>query len=237
MPNNINPRPQTQFLKEATAAGFSDASVRLLQDIATRADKTATDLGEIQPSAPVKGRDEGIGTTVQNITSAGNLTSLVNVDDTNTDLLTDGTGSPLAGGTLARIALDDNARLANSFRVTPVNATNVPVDSTTLSNDGVSHIVQIAAATQQFAPSTVAYNSASFDPGTFGTFIFGYLDPTFSGGALTPVFGVTPTFQASFEGFVTMGKITSVLGTAKTGGGNTGGTTTGGAGGRGIVQS
>jgi hypothetical protein len=235
--NIQNPRPLNHVFKELQDAGFSEASVRLFQDTFTRSDIVLTDLGEIQSDVPLVGRTEGLGTTVQNITDTGNLNSLGNVNDTNTDLLTDGTGSPLAGGTLARIALDDNARLANSFRVTPVNATNVPVDSTTLSNDGVSHIIQIAAATQQFAPSTVAYNSASFDPGTFGTFIFGYLDPTFSGGALTPVFGVTPTFQASFEGFVTMGKITSVLGTAKTGGGNTGGTTTGGAGGRGIVQS
>lgn len=237
MANKINPRPQTQFLKEATAAGFSDASVRLLQDIATRADKTATDLGEIQATAPVTGRTEGLGTTVINITNSGDLNSLANVVDTSTNHLTDGTGSPLAGGTLARIALDNNARLANSFRATPVNVTNTPVDTTTLSNDGVGHSISVAATSQQFAPGTVVYNSSSFDPGSFGTWIVGYLDPTFSGGSIIPVFGVTPTFQSSFEGFIPLGKITTAGGNANTGGGNTGGTTPGGSGGRGIVQS
>lgn len=237
--NTVKTQPLEPILQELVKMGAQPQGPLFIavRDVLTATQKTLTIAGQIQPQAPIGTAAVGVGTQTQNLTDTGNLNSLGNVDDTSTDHLTDGTGSPLAGGTLARIALDNNARLANSFRGTPVNATNIPVASTTLSNDGISHLIGIAASSQQFAPGTVAYNSSSFDPGSFGTWIVGYLDPTFSGGAVTPVFGVLPTFQASAEGFIPLGKIVSVGGSANTGGGNTGGTTPGGGGGRGVIQS
>ena len=188
---------------------------------------TATLTGLIAASAKIQGRTEGIGTTVGQLTSAGQLAS--------TDqIAADGTGSPLTGGKRGFLGLDVNSRLASSFKSTGVNVSSTPTAATVLSNNGIATAITIAGSTNQFAPSTVSYNSGSIDPGSFTGPVFVYAaDPTFAGGAVPYSFSTTPQQQTAAEGNVLFGTITTTNGTSKTGGGNTGGTG-GSPGGRGF---
>lgn len=210
---------------------------KVLQEWQTKLNQTITLLGEINSKIPIQGRTEGIGTTVQHVDSTGNLSSLANVNNTNTDLLTDGTGTPLTGGKRGAIALDTNSRLVDSFRNIPMDVSNTPTSSTTLSNNGVATAIPIASSSNQFSPSAVSYNSGSVDPGVFGgpNFVVAS-DPTFAGGAVIYSTSTVPQTQTAAKGNIQLGSITTVNGAAKTGGGNTGGTG-GRAGGRGYVQS
>jgi len=201
-----------------------------------RSGPTLTQQGQLQATAPIVGRAEGIGTTVQNISDTGNLDSLAHVDNTNTDLLTDGTGSPLTGGKRGFVALDGNNRLAGTFRNNPVNVNLSPTSSTVLSNNGISHAIAVAASTVQYGDGQVSYNSGSIDPGAFGTFFVYADDPGFAGGAVTYQFSTSPQDQVAANGRILFGSITTVGGSSNTGGGTTGGTTPGGGGGRGINQ-
>jgi len=202
-----------------------------------RSGPTLTQQGQLQATAPIVGRDEGIGTTVQNISDTGNLDSLAHVDNANTDLLTDGTGSPLAGGKRGFIGFSAVPQLASSFIENPVNVSSTPTGATGLSNDGVSHVVVVSASTQQFGAGQVNYNSGSFDPGSFGSFFAFADDPQFDGGAVTYQSSTSPVDITAADGRVPFGGITTASGSSNTGGGNSGGTTGGGgAGGRGFNQ-
>lgn len=236
--NTKKERPLEPVFQELASNGFptQGAFGILIRDVATRADKTTDNSGQILPQANIAGRTEQLGTTVQNITADGNLNSLGSVDDTSTDHLTDGVGAPLAGGKRGFVALDTNNRLAGSFRANAVNVSSTPTAATALSNDGVLTLIAIAATTAQFGDGPVSYNSGSVDPGTFGTWYVFADDPTFAGGAVTYQFSATPVNQTAANGRVLFGKIITVLGSAKTGGGNSGGTTPGGGGGRGFIQ-
>jgi hypothetical protein len=243
MPNKINARPLDPIIQEAVSMGAdpNGPMVRLLQDLTTRADKTTTNLGQIQAVAPIVGRTEGIATTLQNVDTAGTILA-AGVDfsrayaNKNTDNIADGTGTPLAGGKRGAIALDTNNRLAGSFRANAVNIASVPTSTTTLSNDGISTAIVIAAFTAQYGDGTVSYNSGSVDPGVFGGPVYIYADdPTFAGGAVTYQFSTTIQNQAAANGRVLVGSITTVNGSAKTGGGFSGGTG-GSRGGRGFIQ-
>lgn len=238
MSNPLKPRPLDAVIQELIKMGADPfgPTVRLMQDLTSRADLTTTNTGQIQSVAPIKGRTEGIATTVQNMSAVGNLVSLANVNNTNTDLLTDGTGSPLTGGKRGAIALDTNNRLANSFRANPVNVSNTPTSATVLSNTGgASTLISVAASTAQFGTGTISYNSGSVDPGVTGTFFIFADDPTFAGGAVTYQFSTSAPNQTASDSRVNFGKITTSA-VASTGGGNTGGTTPGGGGGRGFNQ-
>lgn len=196
--------------------------------------------GQIVSTTKVSGRTEGLGSTLQNVDSAGVLLA-AGADfsrayvNKNTDNITDGTGSPLTGGKRGFLALDTNNRLANSFRATAVNVSNTPTSATTLSNDGVSTSITVTAYTSQFPPGTVSYNSGSVDPGLFEKVYIYFDDPTFAGGAVTYAFTTSAQTQTAAEGRTPVGAITTVGGSAKTGGGSTGGTG-GSAGGRGFIQ-
>jgi hypothetical protein len=237
MANTIKQRPLEPIMAELSAKGFDPLGPLCiaLRDIITRADKIANNNGEIQAKANVTGRTEPLSTTVTNITNTGTFNSLANVANTNTDFLTDGTGSPIAGGKRGFVALDTNNRLANSFRANPVNVSNAPTSSTTLTNDGVSTSTTIAAYTNQFPPGTVSYNSGSVDLGSFGSQYIYFDDPTFAGGAVAYAFTTSPQVQTAAEGRTVVGQITTVGGTAKTGGGTSGGTG-GKPGGHGFIQ-
>lgn len=192
--------------------------------------------GQVQATTKIAGRTEQIGTTVGNLDSTGKLNSLLNVvAGRNTDNIADGTGSPLTGGKRGFNALDTNNRLANSFRANPVNVSNTPTSSTTLSNDGISTAIPISAYTSQFPPGSVSYNSGSVDPGVFGSAFIYFDDPTFAGGAVPYQFTASASVQTAAEGRSIVGQITTVSGAAKTGGGSSGGTG-GKPGGRGFVQ-
>lgn len=231
MANTIKPRPIPPVLQELEAIGVKPRGMlwTLIQDLATRADKCMTNLGEIQSKANVTGRTEQIATTLQNVTSVGKLNSTDSI-------AADGTGSPLTGGKRGFVALDTNNRLANSFRANAVNVSNTPTSATVLSNaGGGATSVTVAASTAQFGTGTVSYNSGSFDPGVTGSFFAFADDPTFAGGAVTYQFSATSSSQTATDGRTNFGKITT-SGVASTGGGSTGGTTPGGGGGRGFNQ-
>ena len=200
---------------------------RLLQDLATRADLTATNLGQFQSVAPVTGRAEGLGTSLQKLNSSGQLGST-------DDIAADGTGSPLTGGKRGFIGLDTNSRLASSFYNNPVDVAAAPTAATVLSNDGVSTVVHVAAFTVQYSFGTRSYNSTSFDPGVFGTFFAWMDDPDFAGGALAAQWSATGTDQVANRARINLGAIKTVSGSTESGGGSTGGTTPGGSGGKGY---
>lgn len=208
-------------------AGFGKPEITAITQLFARTDVSLNDLGEVRSTVPVQGRTEPLVTTVSQHDSTGKLVS--------TDAIAaDGTGSPLTGGKRGFQALDTNNKLANSFHGTTVNLSNAPNSATTLSNDGVSHVVTIAAAVDTFAPGTVSDNGGSVDPGAFGTFTIYHDDPLPSGGPVIYQFTTNAPDQVAAEGRILDGIITTVGGSAKTGGGSTGGTTSGGGGGRGY---
>lgn len=265
MSNPRNPRPLEPIFTELVAAGFPPEGtfIRAMRDLLTRNDKVLTDKGEIQAVAPVVGRTEGLGITVTNLTSSGQLNSADNVAadgstygrivvtaltsgqpdlakagviGKTTDNLADGTGSPLTGGKRGFVALNSANRLADSSRNNPLNVSLASTSVSTLSNDGVSTVIPIAASSNQFGTGTVAYNSGSIDPGGFGVTSYVYADdPTFAGGALAYTFSATPPNQVASDGRIPFGKINTIGGTAKTGGGYSGGNTPGGSNVKGAV--
>jgi hypothetical protein len=127
-----------------------------------------------------------------------------------------------------------NSQLASSFHDIPVNVSNFPTSSTTLSNSGGSPNVSLASNTVQFGAGLVAYNSGTISPGGFGTTYAYAFDPTFAGGAAFYLQASTPVFQAD-DPVVAFGKIVTVSGSSTTGGGFSGGTTPGGGAARGII--
>jgi hypothetical protein len=237
--NPIRERPLELHIAEMVKVGFDPKGpfAKLIQDLATRSDKTQTNLGEIQAKANVTGRTEPLSTTVGNITPTGQLNNFTNVAaGRTTDNLSDGVGSPLTGGKRGFVALDVNNRLASSTRANALNVSSTPTSATVLSNaGGGATVINIAASTAQFGTGTISYNSGSVDPGVTGTFFIFADDPTFAGGAVTYQFSATPPNQTASDGRVNFGKITTSA-AASTGGGNQGGTTPGGTGGRGFVQ-
>lgn len=231
--NPIENRPIEPILAELSAKGFDPVGpfAIAIRDLVTRADKTANNNGEIHSRANISNRTEPLSSTLQNVTSAGAFNSLANVVDTNTDHLTDGTGSPLTGGKRGFQALDNNNRLANSFRENPVNVMAISTSAAALSNDGVSTAITVGASTVQYGAGQISYNAGSVDPGGFGTFFIYASDPTFSGGAVTYLSSQNVQDTAAGDGLIFFGKITTQSGSSKTGGGNSGGTTPGGFGG------
>ena len=230
MANTIKERPLDPIMAELQAMGAKPGGPlwEFFRYAVKATDKTITPEGAIQSKANITGRSEQIATTLQNVDSAGKLSS--------TDAIAaDGTGSPLTGGKRGFQALDTNNRLANSFRANPVNVSNAPTSSTTLSNDGVSTSTTIGAYTNQYPPGTVSYNSGSVDLGSFGSQYIYFDDPTFAGGAVAYQFTTSPQVQTAAEGRTVVGQITTVSGSAKTGGGTSGGTG-GKPGGHGFIQ-
>jgi hypothetical protein len=201
---------------------------------------TAGAVGNIQSSAVVQGRTEGIGTTVSNLSSAGTLQAAGvgftadNVPAGVTHAIT--TNNQVTGAARAFSALNSNSQLAGSGNNNPLNTSSAPGSTTILSNNGSATAITVAALTQQFGFGTVSYAASSFDPGAFGTWYAWYVDPTFSGGTLTPQFSTSPVNLTSSDGIVPLGAITTASGSSKTGGGFSGGTTSGGAGGRGFIN-
>lgn len=234
--NTLKPQnPQRLLAKIADKCGLEKSEILYLQNAITAANVILNPDGSIKGQANISGRTEPLSTTTANIDNTGNLASLANVNTRTTDLLVDGTGTPLTGGKRGAIALDVNNRLANSFRNTGVNVSNVPTSATTMSNDGVATAIPISAYSSQFPAGLVSYNSGSIDPGSFGKVYVFFDDPTFAGGAIAYAFSANAQDQTAAEGRQQAGAFTTVNGVAKTGGGKTGGTG-GSAGGRGFNQ-
>ena len=93
-------------------------ALKIFQDWDTKLQNGLNQLGQITQSIPaatqVVGRTEGIGTTLQNIDATGKILA-AGIDfarayaNKDTDHIADGTGSPLAGGKAAEIALVSSA--------------------------------------------------------------------------------------------------------------------------------
>jgi hypothetical protein len=130
---------------------------------------------------------------------------------------------------------NSNSQVASSFHEIPVNVSNFPTSSTTLSNNGGTPNISLASSSVQFGAGLVAYNSGSLAPVGFGTTYAYAFDPTFAGGAAVYLQASTPVFQAN-DPVVAFGKIITASGSSTTGGGFSGGSTgpDGGAA-RGIV--
>src|SRR5947209_2069764 len=82
MPNNLKARPiADEIFSKMQELGFSKVAAYAFRDSVVRSDLALTNLGELQSVAPVKGRTEGIGTTVVNHNSDGTFNSTDNVHD------------------------------------------------------------------------------------------------------------------------------------------------------------
>lgn len=230
--NTVKTQPLEPILQELVKMGAQPQGPLFIavRDVLTATQKTLTIAGQIQPQAPIGTAAVGVGTQTQNLTDTGNLNSLGNVDDTSTDHLTDGAGSPLTGGKRGFNALDTNNRLASSKNNTAVNVTNIPSNAATLSNNGILTKINIASSTQQFPTGPISYSLGVVDPGVFGKYFIYASDPDFLGGAVAYLFSLLAADTAAAEGLVYFGSITTALGAAGTGGGDDGGSA-GGSGG------
>src|SRR5690349_20315190 len=140
----------------------SPAFLKWLTKVISPVTQVVNTDGEIHPQAPISGRTEGLGTTVQNLTATGQVSS--------TDAIIDGTGSPLTGGKRGFQALDSHNQIATSFNLKPVVATSTPLSAVSLRNNGIDTIIQVSAEIFQFGAGTVHYDSGSCDPGGYGSF-------------------------------------------------------------------
>jgi hypothetical protein len=111
------------------------------------------------------------------------------------------------------------------FELTPTSTTGAPTTTTNpLSQSGTSTTILVASSTFQFGDGTVAYNSGSVNPGSYGTWHVYADDPTYSGGAVTYVATATPSNTVANPGRVYFGRIVTAGGGGATGtGGGTGG--------------
>lgn len=133
--------------------------LKILQDWDTKLRNGLNSIGQITQSIPasttVGNRPEGIGTTLQNLDSDGVLLgpgadfsrAYVNKD---TDHITDGTGSPMAGGKVAFAALVASA----------------PVAGKTLEFDG-AHWLPVAIAVSEPVATSEWINSYDAATGAF----------------------------------------------------------------------
>ncbi|HKV92337.1 MAG TPA: hypothetical protein VJW20_07295 [Candidatus Angelobacter sp.] len=157
--------------------------------------------------------------------------SAINIQGVESNL----TPAQSAGVTSNAIA-NSNSQLASSFHNNPLNTNFSSLSTTTLSNNGLTTPITIAANTNQFAPGGLSYNSGSVDPTLFGNTIILAADPTFSGGVVVYSIAFILGGQVNSDANLIVGKIHSASGSTGTGGGTTGGTTgPSGIGGRGLV--
>jgi hypothetical protein len=230
----LKSRP-TYFLQERIVdqdGKLTPVAARAFQDIITRCDLILTNVGQIQSSAPVVGRTEGIGTTVSNLTSSGQLNNLTNVAaGRTTDNISDGTGSPLTGGKRGFQAINASIRIAGSTVQVPVSLNGAFTGANPLAQSGVTTTINVAAWSMQFG-NIVAGDGVggSVNPGVFGTF-FVYVDMpvlVFALGGGLSYFSTSNVFDLTAnDGRICLGKITTAGGGGGTGAGTGGGGNTG----------
>lgn len=208
--------------------------LRLLSDWNTRLTNGLNLIGEfigdLSPETKISGRTEGIGTTVQNITSTGQLNSLTNVvADRNLDNISDTASfqrtnpNQVAGAGRAFNALNAASQLAGSFHNNPVNVQSTYTGPNPITQAGTTKTINIGASTQQFGDGKVSYNSGSVTPSLYGTYYIYADDPSFLGGSVIYVATLNAADLTAANGRVYFG----VIITKATGGG----TGTGGGGG------
>lgn len=201
--------------------------LKKLQEYDAKLQSTLTILGQLSKTTVIQGRTEGIGTTVQNMTATGQLNNFTNVAAGRiTDNLTDGTGSPLTGGTRAFQAINSSFQLSQTNRGIPVHSNGSFVGANPLSQVGATTAIAVASWTMQMGEVQIGVsNAGSVDPGSLGSWFVYWDDPTFSlliGSATYFATASSATLNAAY-GRVCIGKITTVGGGGATGAGTGGG--------------
>lgn len=208
--------------------------LRMLSDWNTRLtnglDLLGQFIGSLRDDVRIGNRPEGIGTTVSNITSTGQLNSLLNVvADRTLDNISDTTSyqrttpTQATGATRAYSALNAQSQLAGSFHNNPVNVQSTYTGPNPITQAGTTKTINIGASTQQFGDGRVSYNSGSITPSLYGTYFIYADDPSYQGGSVIYVATLNAADLTAANGRVYFGVIT----TKATGGG----TGTGGGGG------
>lgn len=187
-------------------------------------------IGNLSADVKIGNRTEGIGTTVQNINSTGQLNSLLNVlSDRTLDNIDDTTNyqrttpTQATGATRAFNALNGQSQLAGSFHNNPLNVQSTYTGPNPITQAGTTKSITIAASTQQFGDGRVSYNSGSITPSLYGTYYIYADDPNYLGGSVIYVATQNAADLTAANGRVYFGVITT-----KASGGGTG---TGGGGG------
>jgi hypothetical protein len=130
-----------------------------------------------------------------------------------------------SSGVTSNAGFDVNSQIAGSAHMNTLNVNFTPVSAQILTNDGALSMVVVVSNLNQFAFGRVAYNSGTVAPLSIGSTSFIYADdPQFAGGSVIYQFSSDPTTQTAEDSRMNFGAITTVTGTAKTGGGFSGGT-------------
>jgi hypothetical protein len=92
-----------------------------------------------------------------------------------------------------------------------------------LSQSGTSTTINVAAFTIQYGFGTVSYNSGSCNPGSYGTYVIYFSDPTYTGGTVSFLYTAVGYNTTSNDSYISIGAITTAGGGGGSGGGGGGG--------------
>jgi len=92
-----------------------------------------------------------------------------------------------------------------------------------LSQSGTSTTINVAAFTIQYGFGTVSYNSGSCNPGSYGTYVIYFSDPTYIGGTVSFLYTAVGYNTTSNDSYISIGAITTAGGGGGSGGGGGGG--------------
>lgn len=239
MPNTINPRPLEPLLADFQKVGFSQAALIAVRDMFTRMDKVLTNLGEVQAVAPVKGRTEGLGVTVTNLNSTGQLKTADNIAAdgvtfarVNAAALTANNVDLAKAGVVNKTAANISETTNLKWRQTAHSTTQPTGLTITAADAGGGVATAVFSAFTQQVPGITPYAIAShlFLSLANGTTYYCYInDPNFNGSGAVSV-TTSPDTIFSDPAF-------SYIGTVKTpaaGAGNMTGVTGGTGGARNI---
>lgn len=128
------------------------------------------------------------------------------------------------GGGRGFVALNVNNQLASLLVQQPVGAPGDFPGAVSPLKQHASNSTQIdvAAFSVMFGSNTVAFNSGSVNPGTYGTYYLYFDDPTYTGGAQTYHATQNTTTLVSNDGRIYIGKIITANAVVVTGGGGSG---------------
>src|SRR6185312_1207283 len=241
---STNPSP-LGFLRGPIIDKQGNASpefARWIQNLHIRTEPSLDLQSQITSNTKIAGRTEGIGTTAQNLTSAGllsdadkvaadgatfgrvNKTALTsnNVDLANAGVINKVLSNIADDATYAKTKATE---LANNV-INQINSSYSDTSaSSILSQSGTTATINVAAWTNQYGRGQVSYNSGSVTAPSNTSVGYVYLnDPTYAGGAVTYLFTTDYSTVFANPGNVMVGKITLSAGGGGTGGGGGGGT-------------
>lgn len=117
------------------------------------------------------------------------------------------------GGGRGFVAINVNNKMASLITQQPVGAPgDFPGSTNPLSQpSGTSPSINVAAFSIIFGSNTIAFNSGSTNPGTYGTWYVYFDDPTYSGGAQTYHATANTQTLISNDGRIYIGSINTVF--------------------------